>query len=151
MNENTKLLLNFNDDDFTSPLQLELYNYWLKVKGDRSMPARRDIHVHELKGMLPTLMMLDFNSVEKSIIFRLIGTECTKVYGEHTGRVLNLYPEHREAVKRLMWCVDNKKPNYGIKNLGNINKEYVKTSCIVLPLSDDGENVNKILVGHHFY
>ena len=151
MNENTKLFLSFSDDDFTDPLQFELYNYWLKVKGDRAMPARRDIHVHELKHMLPTLMMLDFNVVEKSIMFRLIGTECTNIYGEHTGKVMNLYPEHKEAVKRLMWCVENKKPYYVIKNLGNINKEYVNTSFIILPLADDGENVNKILVGHHFY
>ncbi len=149
--EDIKLFLKFNDDDFTAPHQLTLYKYWTELKEGRLMPSRSDIDIFELKDYLPSIMLIDFDKSDEAFIFRLIGTACVNLYGEHTGEKMNDLKPHQKAVKRLLWCVKNRKPYYAIKNLGNINKNYVSTSFVVLPLSDDGENVNKIIVSHDFF
>lgn len=151
MGENTKIIVDFTDADFTAPYQLELYNYWLTAKGGRLMPSRADISISDLSHYLSSIMLLDYHEENNLIVFRVIGTSCVKLYGEITNKTMNEFKEHEKAVDRILWCVENKKPYYAIKNLANINKDFVKTSFIVLPLSDDGENVNKILVSHHFY
>ena len=151
MNDEIKILLEFNESDFTTPYQFELFHYWDTLKQGRLMPARSDIKVEDLKKYLPTLMLLDFDKEKETFYIRLLGTACVKYYGELTGKVMNDYEQHSEAVKRLLWSVHHKKPYYGIKNLANINKNYISTSFIVLPLSEDGENVDKLLVSHHFY
>ncbi|MBT5187234.1 MAG: PAS domain-containing protein [Kordiimonadaceae bacterium] len=151
MDEDVKILESFEEQDFTAPFQFELYNYWCNAKGDRNLPARSDIKIEELAAYLSSLILLDYNPKNSSFIARVIGTSCVKVYGEMTNESMNDYEEHKPAAKRLLWCIENKKPYYAVKNLANINKDYIKTSFIVLPLSEDGENVNKILVSHHFY
>lgn len=151
MNNNTKLLLDFTDRDFTAPHQLELYNYWLSLRNGRKMPSRSDIQIEQLKGYLPSIMLFDFDNNNDAFIFRLIGTYCVDLYGEQTGKSVNDFAEHEPAIERLLWCVQNQKPYYAIKNLGNIDKKYINTSFIVLPLSEDDKNVNKILASHHFY
>lgn len=151
MVENVNLFLEFSEQDFTVPYQLELYQYWRKVKGDRLMPSRADISIPDLKHMLPTLMLLEYLKAENTFLFKLIGTKCVKYYGEKTGKTMNMFEEYKEAQKRLLRLVREKEPYYVVGTLNNINKNYINTSFIVLPLSDDNFNVNKILVSHHFY
>ncbi|MCP5382466.1 MAG: PAS domain-containing protein [Kordiimonadaceae bacterium] len=105
MDDEIKLLFEFNENDFTAQHQIELYQYWDKLKQGRIIPARSDIKVEDLKKNLPSLMLLDFNREKETFTFRLIGTACVKFYGELTGKVMNDYEEHSQAVKRLLWCV----------------------------------------------
>ena len=151
MNKNMKFITEFSDDDFTAPHQFELYNYWLKLKQGSNLPARSDIDIIKLKHMLPSLMLFDYESDSEALIFRLIGTACVAIYGEKTGKDIGSFQELSNGEKRLLWSVYNKKPYYGVKKLSNIDKDYLHNSFIVLPLSDDGETVNKLLVSHHFY
>lgn len=151
MVENVKLFLEFSEQDFTTPYQLDLYHYWMKIKGGRLMPARADINVVDLKHILPTLMVLEYIDEEETFLFKLMGTTCVKYYGEKTGKTMNMFEEYRDAEKRLLRMVTEKEPYYVVGTLGHINKNYIHTSFIVLPLSDDNFNVNKVLVSHHFY
>lgn len=150
MNEDLTLLTDFTEQDFTAPYQKELYQYWLFLKGDRQMPARSDLDITLMKGYLPSLMLLDYEDNDQSFTFRLIGTDCVNLYGEQTGKKMNDLPLHVAAVDRLMWTINNKKPYFAKKNLDNIDKKYVRTSFIVLPLSENGIDVDKVLVSHHF-
>tara|TARA_R110002096_G_scaffold435828_1_gene663731 strand:+ start:39466 stop:39642 length:177 start_codon:yes stop_codon:yes gene_type:complete len=56
----------------------------------------------------------------------------------------------KDFLPSLMWTIENKKPYYVLKNLDNIDKKYVRTSFIVLLLSENGIDVDKVLVSHHF-
>lgn len=151
MNDDPTVYTEITDDIFTAPYQLELYNYWLGVKKQRNMPARSDINIEHLKKYLSTIMIIDVCNNGEVFKVRLFGTKCVSVYGEFTGRTMNDFEEFDNAVQRLVWGVQYKKPSYTIKNLGNIHKEFINTSFIVLPLSNDGETVSQFIVSHHFY
>ena len=150
MDEDLTLLIDFTEEDFTAPFQKELYRYWLSLKGERQMPARSDLNIEHMKDFLPSLMLFDYENGDQSFRFRLIGTACVNLYGQQTGKKMNDLPVHAAAVKRLMWAVENEKPYYVLKNLDNIDKKYVRTSFIVLPLSENGIDVDKVLVSQHF-
>ena len=151
MDDSAEVFTEITDDIFTAPYQLELYNYWLDVKKKRNMPARSDIRIEQLKSYLPSIMLIDVCDNGEVFKVRLFGTRCVSVYGELTGKIMNEYEELENAVQRLLLSVKGKKPYYTIKNLNNIHKAYINTSFIVLPLSQDDETVNQLLVSHHFY
>lgn len=150
MSDNPTVYTEITEDIFTAPYQWELYNYWLEAKKDRSMPARADIDIEKLKSYLSTIMLIDVCDEGTVFKVRLFGTKCVSVYGEFTGRIMNDFEEFDNAVQRLVWGVHHKEPYYTTKNLGNIHKEYINTSFIVLPLSNDGATVTQFLVSHDF-
>ena len=106
----SNFLTNFKREDIAIEYLAGLYDYWLKVKGDREMPSRLEIKPQELGTMLPKIMLLDYNQVANDFIVRLIGTAVTKQLGEQTGKSIKNFIKDTETVKRLMWKIFLKNP-----------------------------------------
>ena len=106
----SNFLTNFKREDIAVEYLAGLYDYWLKVKGDREMPSRLEIKPQELGTMLPKIMLLDYNQVANDFIVRLIGTAVTKQLGEQTGKSIKNFIKDTETVKRLMWKIFLKNP-----------------------------------------
>lgn len=149
MNNRESFETDFSKEDFTSPHQVTFYEYWQKLKGERSMPARADIDPADIVHVLPYIVLLE--RIDDDYIVRLIGTKCADVFGEATGLKITSSKSGNEAVARFNWIVENKKPYFNIKPLDGFDKNHVKASAIVMPLSSNDNDVDMIILVHHFY
>lgn len=133
------------------PLEF-LRSYWLRKRGDRAMPARKDMVPSELKKYLDSLVMIDVLPDMADFRYRLIGTAVTQYFlVDPTGKSVaeTWAPMGSSAVDRI------------IANLRAVARERACThlwgavdwfgrgaetvDALYLPLSDDGETVNMIV------
>ncbi|MDP6690000.1 MAG: PAS domain-containing protein [Alphaproteobacteria bacterium] len=61
-------------------------DYWQRLRGERNMPARKDLNPADIPRLLPKLMLADVSDPEADskdphIRFRLVGTEVVGRYG----------------------------------------------------------------------
>ena len=71
---------------------IRFYDYWVSLRGDRTMPARTDVEpLHIPPEFLPNLMLIDVLHAPRRYRYRLIGTQVVAASGEdRTG------PDFRE-------------------------------------------------------
>jgi hypothetical protein len=132
-----------------------VYAYWLAKGGGRRMPTRADLDPAELKYHLPFLMLVDVTADERRFVYRLVGTAEVDSRGfDPTGRTVQEASfggdpdapvvEYDYVVRyRVPFCF--REPYVGPD--GAVQTEDI----IYLPLSDDGETVNMIMVFTHSY
>lgn len=115
------------------------------------MPSCKELVFEKIPDVLPSTVLIEFIKSENEFLVCSVGTICSHYLGEVTGCKINTMDSYENSFERLKWCVENKKPYYATGTLKNLNKEYVNHSSIVMPLSDDQENVNKIIMSNHYY
>ena len=149
MSSNSKFISNFSVDDFTSNHQLDFYNYYIQICGEKIIPARADIKPIDIVKILPHLMLLEKKADDFNI--RLMGTRCAEVLGENTGKNLNHYEGASDVIERLNWSMEHKKPFYHMRPLDKFNKKHTNSSALVMPLSNNNCHVNMFILVHHFF
>jgi hypothetical protein len=129
--------------------------YWRGKRGARRMPSRSDIDPSELKPYLPRISLVDVVPDERRFVYRLAGTEEVALRGyDPTGKPVGegfFGPNRELAFAHYGYVVDHKAPycyrgDFDVQD-GAIENEDV----IFLPLSEDGDNVNMILVFYYDY
>jgi hypothetical protein len=130
----------------------ELATYWQSKRGGRFAPRRADIDPAEIRGHMPSLMMVDVLA-DGDYRYRLMGTALAEGRGRNaTGqRLTELMADRPAAMRQLKERFDSvvaaRAPVY---SRGEV---YWETSsddmrmfeCGYFPLSDDGQTVNIIL------
>lgn len=146
----------------TSPIQSpadcrlasrQLYEYWQSKRRGRVMPRRADIDPTEIDPhVLPSISMVEVVADERRYVYRLAGTNDVQVRGyDPTGRSVSecfFGPSAADSIACYDRVVALKTPMLDPTSLQNADGRYIAEDTIFLPLSDDGVNVNKILV--HF-
>ncbi|MDP6831067.1 MAG: PAS domain-containing protein [Alphaproteobacteria bacterium] len=134
-------------------------DYWQRLRGERNMPARKDLNPADIPRLLPKLMLADVSDPEADskdphIRFRLVGTEVVGRYGsELTGHRLSEidYGSRADDVAALYRrAIDCAKPQFARIEFWQDHDRLIRTEHLLLPLSDDGTNVNMILVAVHW-
>jgi hypothetical protein len=129
---------------------------WNGLRGDRKMPAPGDI---DPLGFPPSILchiaLLDI--VGQSDIrfrWRLLGTHITTVIGrDMTGRYWDeIYPPSilariSVAPRQVM---ETLQPYLSVGSAIHVDKDYLHRESLHLPLSNDGEQVDRILVVMEF-
>ena len=132
-----------------------IVNYWRTKAGMRRMPSRADIDPSELKPYLPRISLIDVVPDERRFVYRLVGTEEVALRGyDPTGRGVGdgyFGPNRELAYAHYGYVVEHRAPycyrgDFDVQD-GKIENEDV----IFLPLSEDGENVNMILLFYYDY
>jgi hypothetical protein len=124
--------------------------YWLRARGSRSMPSKRDIDATGFPPkVLPYLQIVDVIDGGARFRFRLVGTALVEAYGEEfTGKCADeLFPDDRlrfvmkmyEGVCKLKMPHFSRTRYYTNKNIDLFSNR------IYMPLSNDGINVHHIL------
>ncbi len=137
---------------------LQLHAYWRHKATGRPMPCRADLDPIEIPQLLPHVMLVDVLRSGR-YRYRLIGTENAREHGINaTGCYLDEVlpgPEYQAHVIGLYdECVRFRRPLYSEclflspEQQGELERH---TKVLFLPLSDDGENVNIVLVGQVFF
>jgi hypothetical protein len=133
------------------PDTITLYNYWLAKRGNRSMPARADIDPVEMpRQFLPGISIVDVVADERRYVYRLVGTGDVEVRGhDPTGKsVLEGFfgPSADDALNCYDKVVQTRAPLLDATPFTAPSGKWINDETLFLPLSDDGETVNKILV-----
>lgn len=127
-----------------------IYRYWvLKHQGDR-LPRRADIDPLEFPRLLPHITIVEVVPDERRYVYRLVGTKDVEVRGQDpTGKsVLDGFfgPSVEDALHCYDTVVKTRQPHYDDEPYVTLDRRYSDDETLFLPLSDDGENVNRILV-----
>jgi hypothetical protein len=129
--------------------QRELYDFWLEAAGSRPMPARSDIDPFKVPKLLPSLGLIDVADGLDDARFRLAGTRLHDVYGEEiTGkRVDRVFAGTCAAYWRNIHgaVVEHHTPRHGIVRGPAEGRDHILLFWMRLPLSEDGEGVDRIL------
>jgi hypothetical protein len=130
---------------------IALYEYWRTKCGDRRMPMRSDVDPTAIPPqILRGISIVEVVPDERRYVYRLIGTGEAEVRGnDPTGKsVKEAYfgPSADDALACYDSVVSTRSPLLDTAPFTTPDGRYVTEETIFLPLSDDGENVQKILV-----
>jgi hypothetical protein len=133
------------------PETVSLYEYWLRKCGDRIMPRRADVDPAEIPPrLLPCISLVDVVPDERRYVYRLVGTADAQVRGhDPTGKSVAegfFGPSVEDALGCYDRVVATKAPVLDPIPFTATNGRYSTEETMFLPLSDDGVNVNKIIV-----
>jgi len=136
------------------PDTIAMYDYWREKCDSRSMPARSDIDPIDMpRRLLPFINLVDVVSDERRYVYRLVGTGDVEIRGQDpTGKsVLEGFfaPCAADALACYDRVVATRAPFLDPEPFFAPTGKHVTEETIFLPLSDDGVNVDKILVFSH--
>ncbi|NIA71203.1 PAS domain-containing protein [Pelagibius litoralis] len=133
-----------------SPINQQGLEYWNRKRGNRRMPARADIEPAEFLKILPHIFLLDVQAKPLDFRYRLIGTKMDEhMMGSYTGLWMSQIA-HQKAPSRI-WSscrrvTEERVPLSSDTPYVGKNKEFLTTEDLILPLSDDDDQVNMLLV-----
>ncbi len=131
-----------------------LYNYWNKKRGERRAPSRVDIDPVEIPELLGFVNLYDVRQEPRDYLVRLNGSEVAAMLGQDiTGMwcsdVVSGEDKDRCHAAFAM-CVDDWSPTLVETSLDFCGKDHASQLLLALPLSDDGETVNKLMTAHAY-
>ncbi|HEX6842382.1 MAG TPA: PAS domain-containing protein [Stellaceae bacterium] len=138
-----------------SPILVRLFEYWDGKRAGRLMPSRADIDPAELRALVLHVMIYGVVEPGRLYRIRLVGQAIVDFVGaNHTGKMAgeSMPPDAaRRMVEILNSVVTRRAPRF---RLGSAYWHHDKThrpfEACFLPLSSDGEAVDKILAGSTF-
>jgi hypothetical protein len=129
--------------------QRELFDYWLRSADGRRMPARSDLDPLKVPRLLPHLGLIDLRAGLAEASFRLAGTRLHEIYGQEvTGmRADDVFSGDAASYWRRVHdrVVDMGVPLHGVVRGPAQGRDHVVLFWLRLPLSEDGDRVDRIL------
>jgi hypothetical protein len=136
--------------EITSRLVHILLDHWASKRAGRLAPRWREIDPGDIKPALPFLCVADVKESPFDLRFRLAGTALVEAAGyDFMGcnlRAMKLLNGDVEGwLRYYRQIVDQKRPSFGHYQ-GIVKSDVVYVAdCAMLPLSDDGQTVNRII------
>jgi len=132
---------------------LTLYDYWNAKRGVRLMPARTDLDPVDLKPVLPKLILIDVVPDSRRYVYRLVGTQEVEMRGsDPTGKPVAeaYYAESAgDTARYLDHVAHTRQPHLYRGTYQPLRTRTQHEDVLFLPLSQDGETVNMIMVVSH--
>ena len=149
-------------EQVSDPRLVELYRYWDGLRQGRLAPRRADLCPSHVPQLLPHLMLVEVVAEEgrERYRYRLVRTEIEHNFGvSMTGRCIDelMRGEYLAFIEGLYrTLVAEAVPVYS-ENVYDAAQsgfdaypETFRTSRLMLPLSDDGMRVDRVLAGQVF-
>lgn len=151
----TEILKNFGDpalavtagQAFRFPAQRDLYALWCERRGSAKMPPWSKFDPIELRRWLGNLNLLDVVDGGRDFRYRVHGTTiAAKVGADMTGKCVSEWhePFRSEAFSTYRQVVTAASP-YLVRDCESLGDYYFLHFRLVLPLSDNGQTVDRIL------
>jgi len=130
-----------------------MVDYWRQKAAGRRMPRRSDIEPGEIKAFLPRFTLVDVVADPRRFVYRLVGTEEVASRGsDPTGRSVAeafFASSAEESLKYYEYVAHYGEPYCFRDDYYAPDGALEKQDVIFLPLSDDGEQVNMILLFYY--
>jgi len=137
--------------EIAHPSLRQLFDYWNEQRGTRAMPSRADIDPLDMRYVIGNVILVDvLDGDPPQFRIRLHGTNLSeRVRFDLTGKMLDEMPqpEFRELTRQSftrVWRTREPLHAHRDRVLDNRRRAY---ETIILPLSSDGERVDRILCG----
>jgi hypothetical protein len=148
------MLVTIRDSDamkgYSANLQ-RIFAYWLAKSGGRAMPQRSDLDPTEIPPrLLPGITLVDVVSDPRRYVYRLVGTMEAEVRGyDPTGKSVGeaYFGENAaDATECYDLVVGTRMPILDRLPFLERRRGYQGAESLFLPLSNDGQAVNMIMV-----
>lgn len=117
---------------------------------DGRLPSRRDIEPLDIPDLLPQIILLDVVRAPWNFRFRLIGTNVVyHLTQDWTGSWFSEIGHMAPPSRIFTACVNvasSAKPLRNQTPYVGPHANFISSDDLILPLSEDGETVNKLLV-----
>ena len=127
-----------------------IFDYWDAKRASRFAPARSDLDPLEMKAWLPGVVIVDVVSYPDQLVYRLAGTRAVEMRGsDPTGKtVLERYfgTDPNEILENYRLAIEDKRAVYEYDHTPSRDGFLEEAETIFLPLSSNGERVDKVLV-----
>jgi hypothetical protein len=132
-----------------------LHDYWRRKAGKRSMPSRADIDPSEIKPFLSSIILVDVVPDARRFVYRLTGTSEVAERGyDPTGKTVaesHYGGSAEETLSYYQYPVDHRAPYCWRDPFPGPDGRIETEDIIYLPLSEDDDTVNMILVYTYNY
>lgn len=139
--------------DFLAPCGAairKVYEYWESKRAGRMAPTRADIEPADLKPLLPGLVIVDVVQFPDQLVYRLVGTRAVEVRGsDPTGRSVTERYYGRDlanVLENYRLVIEERRVVYDYDHTPTKDGFFERAEAILLPLSTDGDKVDKVLV-----
>ena len=137
--------------DLRSPILRTGYDYWLGKKGERAFPARGDFDpLVEMPRLSGNIMLLDVRRDPLDFRYRLVGVKLREHMGENwQGRWWSEIESQRPPNPIWLhhqWVVENRLPRFIRPNYVGPHKEFMFIESAVLPLGEDPQRVDMLML-----
>jgi len=127
-----------------------IYDYWMSHRKNGRLPKREDIEPGDVSDLLPNIFLVDVEETPRRYRVRLAGTEVVAFFGmDMTGKTIDSLElgEHADTIlKRYDEAVDSGQPSYAqYRYWTEAYEQHLNYERLLLPLSSDGEHVDKLL------
>ena len=155
MQSHRKAQVSFEPDIVESPTVLELYRYWLKLRGERRFPSKADVDIAAIPHLASSLMLLKVTYDPLDFEYRIIGDDIASRLGNVKGqrvRETALLNVNDSAYRNYCAVVEAGRPQFlhGWAAVPIRANEPFLLSRVHCPLSADGETIDYILSGVAF-
>ncbi|HZK89130.1 MAG TPA: PAS domain-containing protein [Stellaceae bacterium] len=137
--------------DIAHPKLRRLYEYWDGKRAGRKMPARRDLDPLDLTFVIGNIILVDVvDETPVRFRIRLHGTNLSEYVGyELSGKMLDELPvnEFRMLARQSFIRVTTTGEVTHGKRDRIIDGRLARYETVIMPLSDDGERVDRLMVG----
>lgn len=137
--------------DIKHPRLRRLYEYWAEKRGERALPARADLDPLDMTFVIGNLILVDVLPGEPlGFRIRLHGTNLAeRIRFDLTGKMLEALPqpEFRELTRQTFTKVAITGKPMRVERDRLIDDRALRYETIILPLSSDGTNVDRLICG----
>lgn len=131
------------------PTTAGFYRYWDSKRQGREMPARSDLDPIEMRLWLPGVILVDVVRFPDQLIYRLVGTRSVDIRAsEVTGKPVQ-QGHHGSKLPHVMenyrLVIEEKKLVYDWDGTTTRDGYEVWTEVLMLPLSNDGAGVDRVI------
>ncbi|MCB9948622.1 MAG: PAS domain-containing protein [Rhodospirillaceae bacterium] len=129
--------------------------YWLRIRGDRDLPGRRDLDPVEIPELLAHVVLMDVATDPLDFRYRLVGTMVDfHLHRPLTGAWVSQVPHQRAG--SVFWAtmesvVRERRPV--VSNIPYVgpHKDFTSIEDLIMPLSADGQTVDMLFITVAFY
>ncbi len=125
-----------------------LHAIWLEAKKDKVMPRRKAMAPNQLKELMPFIYIIDILDDGTDFSVRFMGSAIAQSVGEdYTNVKLSDFASHPSTWRADVYrkVMARKAPMVTAVDLGDFERDYTKTECILLPLANDAGEFTTIM------
>jgi hypothetical protein len=141
--------------DFATPQLTRAVDVWMSKRGGRTMPARPDLSLNDLKFMLGNLSFVDIVGGERPRYrVRLMGSMLDELVAPMTGRFIDeAVPAHFAQKWSSQWrpAIDERKPMRAVGRVEFAGRRWYIAESLYAPLGADGETPDILLVAAYYH
>lgn len=132
--------------------QLEsLYRHWLDRRENGSLPSRDSFDVMDLQPWMGHLILIAVIDGGEDFLYRLHGTTLVGIVGKDlTGRLVSGFRDERRRIgltRKYRQVVRSGEPLFITCDHNPVELNFKSIRKLILPLSDNGRDVDMLLVG----